>query len=325
MVGPPPSSSSSSWRTPSVEIQQKYNVVELPESFETTPQENDLLKMYDRVRALEKEASRIKEDQARAKLAAADAKYKQSINETTTTATSEVVEMKKKARRKKAKQTTQGMMDDNHESETSEEEEEPQSLHERREAKLKEMREKIEEAKKTEERQAAAAEEAMRAQLLNEETQLETGPTLKRKRIETTDKSSLIANLQDQATPPHDFSQKLELKNWAGMGYNFDLVMILMWRRAIAYTCTVSFLIRQARYCFLHQQAHPAGHLPRQHLSQMKVHWTLSFPTLISHKHKSDKGTIPLPSSSLHHQMPSDLGTYSRSNQFQHMCYVLTT
>ena len=98
MVGPPPSSSS--WRTPSIEIQQKYNLVELPESFETTPQEDELLKMYDRVRALEKEAARIKEDQARAKLAAADAKYKQSIVETTTT--SEVVETKNEGKKEES-------------------------------------------------------------------------------------------------------------------------------------------------------------------------------------------------------------------------------
>jgi len=34
--------------------------VELPESFEPIPQEEDLLKMYETVRAYEKEASRIK-------------------------------------------------------------------------------------------------------------------------------------------------------------------------------------------------------------------------------------------------------------------------
>jgi len=46
------------------------------------------------------------------------------------------------------------------------------------------MHEKLEEAKKTEESEAAAAEEDMRAQLLIEETEIETGPTLKRKRME---------------------------------------------------------------------------------------------------------------------------------------------
>jgi len=56
-----------------------------------------------------KEAFRIKEDQALAKLAAADAKYKQSIE--TTEQMQTVPEKKKKARKKNLKQT-QGTMDD---------------------------------------------------------------------------------------------------------------------------------------------------------------------------------------------------------------------
>ena len=69
--------------------------------------------------------------------------------------------------------------DDDNEEYDSEEEETEQSLHERREAKLAEMREQLEEAKKE------SAEEAMRAQLLQEQETLdviESGPLLKRKR-----------------------------------------------------------------------------------------------------------------------------------------------
>lgn len=177
--------------------------------------------MYDKVKAYEKESMRIKEDQARAKLAAADLKYKQSMEINNTTQSDEV----KKPRKKKHKRNVQagGMMEEEEEDEYSsdEEEENEQSKHERREQKLAEMREELQEAKEKETK-AAAEEEALRESLLKEEAVEETGgPSLKRvkrKLEDTTDnKASLLVNLHTQATPPHEFSKSLELKSWAGV------------------------------------------------------------------------------------------------------------
>jgi hypothetical protein len=204
-------------------------LVPLPESFSPTKEEEDLLAAYETMRACEKEAARIKEQAAKAKLAAADAKYRQSMEVSKDENATPL--KKKKARKKKNNVYTEEQLlsqrggehqsDDTSNEEESDEDdnEDPQSLHERREAKLAEMRTNLEEAKQNEESEAVAAEEALRAQLLatTENEAVDTGPSLKRKRQEPpTEKSSLIANLANQATPPRDFSQKLGLKSYAG-------------------------------------------------------------------------------------------------------------
>jgi hypothetical protein len=211
-----------------VENQAKYNLVPLPESFSPTKEEEDLLAAYETVRAYEKEAARINEQAAKAKLAAADAKYRQSMEVSKDENAATPLKKKKPRQKKMNVPSDERPQEEEHESddESSEEEtdneddndEDPQSLHERREAKLAEMRNKLEEAKQNEESEAAAAEEALRAQLLGTENEaVGTGPSLKRKRQEPpTEKSSLIANLTNQATPPHEFSQKLGLKSHAG-------------------------------------------------------------------------------------------------------------
>ena len=224
MVGS--SSSSSSWRNPSAENQTKYNLVELPESFVPTKEEEDLLNTYESLRNYEKEAARVKEQAAKAKLAAADFKYQQSISadgDMPQEQVMEPMERKVKAKKQKKRSTeTNNDADNTHndnnrsgdEYDDSDEQEE-QSRHERREAKLAEMREELEEAKQTKE----SAEEAMRAQLLQEQeaADIEKGPSLKRKKMEEPlDKSALVANLNHQTTPPHEFSKKLELKSWEG-------------------------------------------------------------------------------------------------------------
>lgn len=186
--------------------------------------------MYEMMRSYEKEAARIKEQAAKAKLAAADAKYKQSIEATAGEQSPETPAKKKRARKKK-KRPVAATGDGDHEHDLPEDEEESEdeldetdkddqeTLHEKREKKLEEMRQQLEEAKQTKEAEAAAAEEALRAELLAEtkDESADTGPSLKRKRPEPpTEKSSLIANITAQVTPPHDFSQKLGLKTWQG-------------------------------------------------------------------------------------------------------------
>lgn len=218
MVGS--SSSPSSWRNPSAENQQKYNLVELPESFVPTKEEEDLLQAYESLRNYEKEAARVKEQAAKAKLAAADLKYKQSIaTEDVNEDIIEPIEQKVKAKKRKKRPVGAPHEGDNHHDENMsdeyESEHEEQSRHEKREAKLAEMREELEEAKQTKQ----AAEEAMRAQLLQEQeaADIESGPSLKRKKMEEPlDKSALLAHLDKQTTPPHEFSKDLEIKSWEG-------------------------------------------------------------------------------------------------------------
>lgn len=216
-------SSSSAWRTPSAAVQQKYNLTVLPENFEPTEQEQQLLDMYDTIKLYEKEAARIKEGEARRKLEAAAAKYEESQKET-----AEPTKKKKRRRKKNVVAPGSGDVDmgeaesDEYEDSEDEQDEEPTSLSERREAKLAELREEIEEAKqKADAGRAAAAEEALRAQLLEtmEDDMDLIGVSLKRKRQDLSaadERGSLIKNLQNQATPPHDFSQKLGLKSWEG-------------------------------------------------------------------------------------------------------------
>jgi hypothetical protein len=79
--------------------------------------------------------------------------------------------------------------DDEEEEESKDDDAEgsPQSLYERREAKLAEMWNKLEKAKQNdEESEAATAEEELRAQLLGTENEaVDMGPSLKRKRQES--------------------------------------------------------------------------------------------------------------------------------------------
>lgn len=213
----------SSWRTPSVANQAKYNLVPLPEDFEPTKQEEELLEMYETIRMYEKEAARIKEQAAKDKLNAANVKFQQSLEkEEENDVAAPVKKKRKKARKKKARQegtnATEDMDDEELES-SDEEDNEEEDLHERREAKLAEMREQVDEAKRSQQSEAAAAAEALRQKHLatGDEAVNTAAITIERKRLEEPkEKSSLIANLGNQETPPHDFSQSLGIKSYAG-------------------------------------------------------------------------------------------------------------
>jgi hypothetical protein len=74
-MAPPFATSSSSWRNPPAALQLKYNLTTLPDNFEPTAEEQELLEMYETIKQYEKEGARLKEEAARAKLKAAAAKY----------------------------------------------------------------------------------------------------------------------------------------------------------------------------------------------------------------------------------------------------------
>jgi hypothetical protein len=237
---PPASSSSSSWRTPSEANQIKYNLVPLPETFQLTREEEDLLAAYETVRFYEKEAVRLKEEAARAKLAAKDAEFKQQQQQlqqqqqqqnvnTTTDGTGTKRSRKKKSKRGGDHQKNQpgptqdgedqDMNDDESSVEEDEDDDDDDDRAKQVDAKLAAMREKMETSKQN---TALAQEEALRAQLLakNVMDDEDDTPLLKRKKLEPSTEpassSSLIANLNATSTPPHDFSQTLGIKPWNG-------------------------------------------------------------------------------------------------------------
>ena len=194
---------------------QRYGLVPLPDDFELTREEQELLDKYNEKQQLERRAVRIKEEEARAKLAARDAEFQQK--------TAPARKRKKKKRKKDltdlpeeadadsgGEELDDDDDDDDDDDMASEDEED---LRKRTEAKLAALREEVAEAKQSQENE----EDAKRAELL-ETKEVDGGIALKRKNVSAAEPSatSLIANLTAGATPPHDFSKKLGLT--AGRG-----------------------------------------------------------------------------------------------------------
>lgn len=194
-------SSTNNWKNPSSAQMQKYDLVPLPNDFEPTDEEKILLDMYETISKHERQAARLKEEAARARLAARDAEFQQKIAP------------KRKTNRKKAakKENTAGDDDeeeDEDEQDVDDEQEDEDTIEARRQAKLAALREEVEAAKQAQSNQ----QETLREELLQtQETEVVEGPLLKRKKVETDAQTSLIANLTAGSTPPHDFSKKYEL------------------------------------------------------------------------------------------------------------------
>ena len=223
---------SHNWRNPSAAHRQKYSLNPLPENFEPTPQEQHLLEVYDVIRARERHAARLKEEAARAKLEAANVEFQQKL--------AAPHSQKKKNKRKRdnnnkpaAESNVQYSEDEDDDddiddSDLEDDEEQEPTLHDRREAKLEQMRQENEEKKALAKQQLQQQDEALREQLLGEAvapTLLDDGGVVIRKKQRTmadynNDEnpaaSSLIQNMTALATPPHDFSEKLELTRVKG-------------------------------------------------------------------------------------------------------------
>jgi len=208
---------SNNWRNPSAAHMQKHSLNPLPDNFEPTVEEQQLLDLYEVVRTQERHAARLKEESARAKLEAAEAEFQQSRG-----APAGAKKKNKRKRDKKPKLEAQVAYSDEESSDESsdlesEEEEKEETLHDRREAKLAEMRERNEEKQLLLE--GDGKDEALREQLLAETAvAVDDGVTLKRKQRDETENpaTSLISNITAAATPPHDFSDKLQLTRVKG-------------------------------------------------------------------------------------------------------------
>lgn len=204
--------SSSPWKNPSTQNQQKYNLVPLPDDFEPTEEENVLLQMYDTIKNFERHASRLKELKAREKLEAKEVEFKQTLAR------------KRNVRRKnKPKTEDGGAEDDGDESpmeddsdvgseDDEDEENEQQTLEQRRVAKLEKLRDEIE-TKQQAMVEQETKEANMRDKLLATNEDVDVGPMLKRKRLQERpdEGGALLTSLMKTQTPPHDFSKSLNL------------------------------------------------------------------------------------------------------------------
>ena len=211
------------------------NFPNLPPNFEPTPEEESLLDLYATVKSYERRAAKLREQAAKAKLAAADEKYHrdQEKNNGDVAAKSEGKKKSRKNKKPKAeKNTFHGGDSPQSGHESSEEGSDAGgdsdasgsdiegTLAERREAKLAEMRDSIEAKRRTTEDEAAEAEELERQRHLTDAADLDEdiGPLIKKRKAHSFDKpaQSLITNIGGQMTPPHDFSKKLGMSRLSG-------------------------------------------------------------------------------------------------------------
>lgn len=239
------------WKTPSVAHQQKYSLVPLPDDFVTTKEEEALLNFYDTFKNYERQAKIVKDAAARAKLAAKEKEFREQNNAINTTDSSP-----KKKRKKKKSAATAAVAGDSDVSDGDDSigcdestDEEGKSSYARREEKLKALREEVE-AKISAAAAKEGGEDALRQELLTAAEDDEDGPSLKRKKIEPAQKSSLIASISNQVTPPHDFSKKLELSSVHGQFHNTTTSSVFGWlpsRISHGYKCLLDLPPRVSR------------------------------------------------------------------------------
>ena len=218
-------STNQQWKAPSAAHQQKYSLHPLPEDFDPTDEEQKLLNFYDTIRSYERQAARLKDAAARKRLADREAEF-QKQNESSNSPDPSSKNKPKKKKKKKPVEMDNDEMHDESDDESVEsagsedsDDEQHKSSYDRREEKLQALREEVE--AKTKMSAAAEAEEDARRQELLTSSATEEGPALKRKKIETTQKSSLIASIGNMVTPPHDFSKKLELSALHGTAVQY--------------------------------------------------------------------------------------------------------
>jgi hypothetical protein len=241
-VPPPPPVSAAAWASTAAAASEaarlaKYNLYPVPSDYRPTPEERALLDMYETVRAHEREATRLRERRAREKIYAReddDGAAAVGVAETgggAPTASAEPGTKRRKAKKRRpdgSGPVTGGAdmsYDDDDESDddsAADGEGDGESMLERRAAKLEALRDEIEDRKNAmEDNTAAAEEERMRQALLqtNDDDLIHEQPVVKKKKVMQNPADggpSLLSNLVSTKTPPHDFSEKLGLKDWKG-------------------------------------------------------------------------------------------------------------
>lgn len=201
---------SASWKNPSAVNQSKFHLAPLEDDFQPTEEEEAVVSMYQTIKNFERQAAKLKEQKAREKLAAKETEFKQTLAK------------KGKRRRKRRDASSNASLasgeDDCSVSEsghTSDEDDDEQTLQDRRTAKLDALRDEVDEAKKAM-MEEQAKEEKLRNNILATNEDVTLGPSLKRRKLQDSeDQGGLIGNMKID-TPPHEFSEKLELKPWKG-------------------------------------------------------------------------------------------------------------
>jgi len=238
-------SSTSTWRDNSSKQKvedhaTKYNLHStMPDDFVYTNEERGLLQMYDTVKTFEREVIRLRERKAREHIYAATAtptagetkKAGDNSDNGPAAAVAGTKRRKKKRSVHAADATAVGMNDIDammsSSSDDDDDDDEYDSDNNTAEYKLNKLRDEIKEKKlaKLQEFDAREIEERMRNELLAKNDDgmdgMSSQPLLKRKKLGvdadgTTGGPSLLSTMMTAKTPPHEFSDKLELKPWKG-------------------------------------------------------------------------------------------------------------
>lgn len=189
----------------------------LPSEFTLTAEEQLLLDTYDSIRRFEKESAKLRELQAKQKLAEADLRYKleKEKKENQPSEEKESLEMvtqqntqRKSAKKRKDRSTTSVQPATSESAVQSAEE----SSEDEEETFIKLSEVKSEAHQKSALESVVATEEAMRGELLGEAARADLVPLIKKKpKKEGPDLSMLLSAVEPLSTPPHDFSKSLGL------------------------------------------------------------------------------------------------------------------
>jgi len=206
-----------------------FSDIPLPSDFVPTKEEQSLLDIYASVRVFEKEAAKFREAQAKAKLTAADERYKKQTgkerkeNQPVVEEEDEVegkssltkkkgTRAESKTRKRKERSSTRPNEGEeehedicNEQEEDSDKEEPFVSIPEHKSQSTPNI---------SAEEKAAMEEEAMREEHLGETSMMPSvnmGPSLKKKKKKKKgpDMAALLSSVEPLSTPPHDFSKSL--------------------------------------------------------------------------------------------------------------------
>ena len=190
-------------------------IAPLPANFIATKEETSLLSHYEMIKLYEKEAAKLREKAAKAKLREADEKHRASTTE-------EIMGVDPSIGKRKRVRNTDDDSGDEYDSimgsDASDADEEELERRRLRKEKREEAEDLIDAAEKAE--KARALEEQQRMMHLAEEdldAVNEIGPLLKKK-VDDRPVASLISTLQAQVTPQHEFSKSLEMRRGGRYG-----------------------------------------------------------------------------------------------------------
>ncbi len=211
-----------------------FSAVPLPSNFMLMKEEQALLDTYASIRLMEKEAAKLREAQAKAKLTAAHMRYKKQLEsekkENQPSEEKESTEMVKQSKSTKKRKdsskssslspaATSSMQSADDSSEDANEE----SFLPLSEPKPESYPNKYLETE-------AVTEEAMRGELLGEAARRDAVPLIKKKpKKEGPDLSTiLLSAVEPLSTPPHDFSKSLALVNDGVEGAFYDRIVLAL-------------------------------------------------------------------------------------------------